>query len=368
MRRGNRRKDGKVTLEREGKRKVIDPDRIDPQHRFDRLGLYDRSPSPSMTARQCSGATRTPPATLPSRPMPRSIEAKPDAVTVELADKRQLTLPSGDPMLRRLDLGYALNAHMAQGMTKAQAIEVISSTQRNLATQRTQNVLNTRATDDMHVVTNDLEALKFQLDRTPGNKTSALEVLARSKSIPAGEPDRNPPASRTQDEPGAQGQARCGAGSGARGAGAATPRSRKIAGARPVRRLPIPAFTKERATRLFDGCQAALIWLAVLAFAAPGSDVQEVAVWAMVAVALAAAFVALCPTLPDGLAEIAASNPAPASAPGRCQSRRGPDGCPMTIRKSATLPTNATPRTGRNETTSMSATSTTAVAAVGALP
>jgi hypothetical protein len=54
---------------------------------------------------------------------------------------------------------------------------VISSTQRNLATQRTQNVLNTRATDDMRVVTNDLEALKFQLDRTPGNKTSALETV-----------------------------------------------------------------------------------------------------------------------------------------------------------------------------------------------
>lgn len=84
-----------------------------------------------------------------------------------------------------------------------------------------------------------------------------------------------------------------------------------------MRFRPIPVFTKERATRLFDGCQAALIWLAVLAFAAPGSDVQALAFWAMIAVALAAAFVALCPTSPDGLAEIAASNPAPASAPGR---------------------------------------------------
>lgn len=83
-----------------------------------------------------------------------------------------------------------------------------------------------------------------------------------------------------------------------------------------MRRRPIPAFTKESATRLFDGCQAALIWLAVLAFSAPGSDVQQVAVWAMVAVALAAAFVALCPTLLGGLAEIAASNPAPTSASG----------------------------------------------------
>jgi hypothetical protein len=90
-----------------------------------------------------------------------------------------------------------------------------------------------------------------------------------------------------------------------------------------VRRRTIPAFTKERAIRLFDGCQATLIWLAVLAFAAPGSDVQEVAVWAMVAVALAAAFVALCPTSPDVLAEITASNPAPASTPGRANPEEG---------------------------------------------
>jgi hypothetical protein len=36
------RKDGKVVLERDGKRKVIDPDRINPDHRFDRLGLYEQ--------------------------------------------------------------------------------------------------------------------------------------------------------------------------------------------------------------------------------------------------------------------------------------------------------------------------------------
>jgi hypothetical protein len=73
---------------------------------------------------------------------------------------------------------------MAQGMTKPEAIEVISSSQRNLATQRTQNVLNTRATDDMVVVTNNLEGLKQQLDRTPGNKTSALEVTGKVEVEP----------------------------------------------------------------------------------------------------------------------------------------------------------------------------------------
>ena len=172
-------RDGKVTLEREGKRKVIDPDRINPQHRFDRIGLYDRKDITLHDGETVFWREKDAARDIAKSTYATVVSATGQAVTLELADKRQITLPSGDPMLRRLDLGYALNAHMAQGMTQARAIEVISSRQRNLATQRTQNVLNTRATDDMRVVTNDLEALKFQLDRTPGNKTSALETVGR---------------------------------------------------------------------------------------------------------------------------------------------------------------------------------------------
>mgnify|MGYP003641599493 FL=1 len=173
------RKDGKVMLEKGGKRLSFDPDRIDPDHKFDRLGLYDQKSIRIHDGDTVFWRDKDAVRDIAKSTYAKVIEAKPDTVTVELADKRQLTLPANDPMLRRLDLGYALNAHMAQGMTKAHAIEVISSSQRNLATQRTQNVLNTRATDDMHVVTDDLGALKFQLDRTPGNKSSALEVTGK---------------------------------------------------------------------------------------------------------------------------------------------------------------------------------------------
>lgn len=173
------RKDGKVALERAGRRQLIDPDRLDPQHRFDRLGLYEQRQIRVHEGDTLFWRDKDQARDIAKSTYAKVLAATSDGVTVELADRRQLTLPAGDPMLRRLDLGYALNAHMAQGMTKAQAIEVISSAQRNLATQRTQNVLNTRATDDMHVVTNDLAALKFQLDRTPGNKTSALEAVGR---------------------------------------------------------------------------------------------------------------------------------------------------------------------------------------------
>jgi conjugative relaxase-like TrwC/TraI family protein len=173
------RRDGKVVLEREGKRRLIDPDRIDPQHRFDRIALHDEKQIRIYDGETVFWRDKDPNRDIAKSTCATVLGASRDGVTVELADKRQITLPMGDPMLRRLDLGYALNAHMAQGMTKPEAIEVISSAQRNLATQRTQNVLNTRATDDMHVVTNDLAALKLQLDRTPGNKTSALEVTGK---------------------------------------------------------------------------------------------------------------------------------------------------------------------------------------------
>lgn len=63
--------------------------------------------------------------------------------------------------------------------------------------------------------------------------------------------------------------------------------------------MRLPRFSRERATRLFDGCQAALVWLAVLAFVVPEPDVEALALAAMAAIGLAAAFVALCPA-PEG--------------------------------------------------------------------
>lgn len=178
------RKDGKVLLERDGKRKVIDPDRINPDHPFDRIGLYEQKQIKVHDGETVFWRNKDVGRDIAKSTYATVLEARAEGIRVELADKRQLVLASGDPMLRRLDLGYALNAHMAQGMTKPEAIEVISSSQRNLATQRTQNVLNTRATDDMVVVTNNFEGLKQQLDRTPGDKTSALEVTGKVEVEP----------------------------------------------------------------------------------------------------------------------------------------------------------------------------------------
>ena len=100
-------------------------------------------------------------------------------VTVELANKEQLTLEKGDKMLQRLDLAYALNMHMAQGVTTGKAITVMLSYERNLSNQRLFNVGVTRIRFDLTMVVDNQQKLERQLDRNTGNKTAAMESLNR---------------------------------------------------------------------------------------------------------------------------------------------------------------------------------------------
>lgn len=47
-------------------------------------------------------------------------------ITVSTKDGEAIDLKHGDPMLERLDLAYAVNAHIAQGMTAKDGIMVLS--------------------------------------------------------------------------------------------------------------------------------------------------------------------------------------------------------------------------------------------------
>ena len=76
-------------------------------------------------------------------------------------------------------LAYALNMHMAQGITTDKAITVMDSHERNLSNQRLFNVGVTRVRDAITMVVDDKEKLQRQLDHNPGDKTSALETLGR---------------------------------------------------------------------------------------------------------------------------------------------------------------------------------------------
>ena len=88
-------------------------------------------------------------------------------------------------MLKRLDLAYALNAHMAQGLTSDRGIAVMDSRERNLANQQAFLVTVTRLRDGLTLVADDTEKLGRAIKANTGEKTSALEVTERLKTAAA---------------------------------------------------------------------------------------------------------------------------------------------------------------------------------------
>ena len=105
-----------------------------------------------------------------------------DQVTVETSKGIEKKLGKDDPMLKRLDLAYALNAHMAQGLTSDRGIAVMDSRERNLANQKTFLVTVTRLRDHLTLVVDSAARLGAAVSKNRGEKSSALEVTERLKA------------------------------------------------------------------------------------------------------------------------------------------------------------------------------------------
>ncbi len=103
-------------------------------------------------------------------------------VSVETSKGERVELKPDDPMLKRVDLAYALNAHMAQGLTSDRGIAVMDSRERNLANQRTFLVTVTRLRDHLTLVVDSAARLGGAMAQNRGEKASALEVTERLKA------------------------------------------------------------------------------------------------------------------------------------------------------------------------------------------
>jgi len=106
-------------------------------------------------------------------------------VTVETSKGEEVTLGKGDPMLKHIDLAYALNAHMAQGLTSDRGIAVMDSRERNLSNQKTFLVTVTRLRDHLTLVLDNTQKLRAAVARNKGEKASALEVTSRLRAAAA---------------------------------------------------------------------------------------------------------------------------------------------------------------------------------------
>lgn len=100
-----------------------------------------------------------------------------DGIVVRLNTGEERILPNGDPMLKRMDLAYAINTHMAQGITNETVFSVMGAKETNLSNARAFLVNHTRQQNDVRLFTDDKTKLVAQLERNRGDKSSALEVI-----------------------------------------------------------------------------------------------------------------------------------------------------------------------------------------------
>lgn len=170
---------GKVELADGRKRIRFDPLKLSPTEQRDRLQLAEKKPLILREGDRIRWTANDKKRGLFNAALARIAAVEAGAIVVETADRQQLRLAAGDPMLSRLDLAYSLNMHMAQGITTDKAITVMSSHERHLSNQRLFNVGVTRVRDALTMVVDDKAKLSRQLDMNPGNKTSALETLGR---------------------------------------------------------------------------------------------------------------------------------------------------------------------------------------------
>lgn len=168
----------RVELENErGKRFEFRPGRLRPQGEHDALRLYEVKDL-SLHAGDRIRWTHTD----HKRGLLNADQARITAIEAGRVRLRTSTgiehqLGKDDLMLKRLDLAYALNAHMAQGLTSDRGIAVMDSRERNLSNQQTFLVTITRLRDGLTLYVNNASRLGAAVERNTGMKRSALETV-----------------------------------------------------------------------------------------------------------------------------------------------------------------------------------------------
>ena len=192
----------RVTLENErGRRFAFRPSRLRGRGEQDPLRLFEVKPLTLHTGDRIRWTETEHRRGLLNADQARvtAIDERSVRVKTSLGVEHELT--RDDPMLKRLDLAYALNAHMAQGLTSDRGIAVMDSRERNLSNQQTFLVTITRLRDGLTLFVDNAAKLEAAVERNPGVKRSALETVDLLRTAAASGqakgrapvPEREPP-------------------------------------------------------------------------------------------------------------------------------------------------------------------------------
>lgn len=169
---------GRVTLENErGRRFEFRPGQLRPQGEQDPLRLFEVRSLDIHVGDRIRWTETDHKRGLLNADQARIVAIDDRRLTVKTSLGAEHRLSRGDPMLKRLDLAYALNAHMAQGLTSDRGIAVMDSRERNLSNQQTFLVTITRLRDGLTLFVDNAGKLEAAVERNPGMKRSALETV-----------------------------------------------------------------------------------------------------------------------------------------------------------------------------------------------
>lgn len=174
-----------VLEDRKGRLRKFNPARLRPGAGDSRLSLFERKSLSIIEGDKIRWTDNDHKRELFNADQARILAIDTKGVTVETSGGEALRLSRGDPMLKRLDLAYALNAHMAQGLTSDRGIAVMDSRERNLANRQTFLVTVTRLRDGLTLIADNAEKLGRAIKSNSGEKASALEVTQRLKAAAA---------------------------------------------------------------------------------------------------------------------------------------------------------------------------------------
>ena len=122
----------------------------------------------------------------------------PNGIAVSTREGEVLDLKRGDPMLERLDLAYAVNAHIAQGMTSKDGIMVLSDRETRLNTTRSFLVAATRISGEATLIVDDAKRIERGIANNTGDKVSARDVAGDTAKPPEMSADDKRPAVRRE--------------------------------------------------------------------------------------------------------------------------------------------------------------------------
>lgn len=190
----------RVMLQNErGKRFEFRPGQMRPQGEQDPLRLFEVRPLEIHDGDRIRWTATDHKRGLLNADQARIVAVDGKGVTVKTSLGAEHRLGLSDPMLERLDLAYALNAHMAQGLTSDRGIAVMDSRERDLANQQTFLVTITRLRDGLTLFVDNASKLEAAVERNPGMKRSALETVNQLRDAAATGQAKGKASDRSQE-------------------------------------------------------------------------------------------------------------------------------------------------------------------------